>query len=286
MSNSRIEHNIDCRGAILTVLYCRNMKLGGELIWTSIQNSKQAQLNLARASIYNLSDDKDSWPSPGNLILDGLVYEELSLHPAASPAGLTASHLSDKLPLNATERIDWLTLQSSAGRAEPQPWMQLSKLLEAKGDRKGARRVIFALRREQAKSYGRVRRLWNTPVAWLEENPSRVLWSLAILIFLGTLVFWRAERVGAMAPTDREAYSQWAGGKPFGSSYPKFQPFIYTAENALPLVRLGQDDKWAADRSICPTGYWLLASIRWMLIFLGWFQATLLAAAMDRRFRL
>jgi len=285
MSNSQIEHNLDCRGATLTDLYCANMRLRGDLIWTSIQKPEQTQLNLAGASMRNLRDDRNSWSSPGKLILDGLVYEELSWHPASSPEQLAINNLSGELPINANERIVWLRLQPLDYQAEPQPWIQLSKLLDAKGDRKGAKHVIFALRQEQAKQYRPVHRFLSVLVALLEENPLRVLWSLTILIVLGTLLFWNAERGGAMVPRDREAYTAWAQGKPYGSGYPKFQPIIYTVENALPLVKLGQDDKWAPDPSRRPAYYWLLAGFRWFLIFFGWFQATLLATAIGGRFK-
>jgi len=259
------------------------MKLRRDLVWTSIQNPQEARLVLTAASVHTLRDDKDSWPK-GHLALDGLVYEELSLHPTASAEQLAVSHLSDVLPLD-DERIAWLRLQSLEDRIEPQPWMQLSELLESKGDKKGAKHVIFALRREQAKQYSVVRRFWTTAVALLEEKPSRVLCSLAMVIVLGTLVFWRAERCRAMAPTEREAYSAWASGEKFQSAYPRFSPIIYTVENALPLVRLGQDDKWAPDPSVPTRRYWLLSCVRCLLIFSGWFQATILAAAVERRFK-
>jgi hypothetical protein len=159
----------------------------------------------------------------------------------------------------------------------------------AKGDRKGAKGVIFALRQEQAKAYRVPRRLLSILVAQLEENLSRVWRYLAILIALGTLLFWNAERVAAMAPTDRDAYGAWATGKSFQSAYPRFNPIIYTVENALPLVKLGQDDKWVPDPSRRPTtlltGYGFLSSARWILIFLGWFLATLLAKAIGDRFK-
>jgi hypothetical protein len=285
MTNAQIEHNLDCRGADIAGLSCRNMRLGRDLIWTSIQNPKQAQLNIASASLGKLSDDEGSWPSPGNLILDGLLYEELSLHPTPSVEQLAANNLSNAFPLDAAERIAWLRLQSLDARVEPQPWMQLSKLLDAKGDRKGARHVIFALRREQADVHGSVLRFLRTGIAWLEENPLRVLWLFAILAVVGTLVFWRAERVGAMAPTDKDAYAAWAEGKPFQSAYPRFNPIIYAVEDALPLVRLGQDEKWAPDPSRPPTCYWFLAGSRWLLMLFGWVLATLLAAAIGDRFK-
>jgi hypothetical protein len=60
-------------------------------------------------------------------------------------------------------------------------------------------------------------------------------------------------------------------------------------ENSLPLVKLGQDDKWAPDSSLTPkhwfTNYQFLAGFRWSLILAGWAQATILAAALSNRFK-
>ena len=84
MSNSRIDPNLDCRGASLATVHCANMKLEGDLTWTNMQNKAETSLNLAAASLRNLQDDKADWPSPGNLVLDRLVYEELSLYPSGT----------------------------------------------------------------------------------------------------------------------------------------------------------------------------------------------------------
>jgi hypothetical protein len=71
--------------------------------------------------------------------------------------------------------------------------------------------------------------------------------------------------------------------------YPTLNPFIYTLENAVPLVKLGQDEKWAPDRRYPGTNwftnYWFLVWSRWLLILSGWIQATILAAALADRFK-
>ena len=69
----------------------------------------------------------------------------------------------------------------------------------------------------------------------------------------------------------------------------------------MPLVKLGQDDKWTpdplhkvepaagGDGCIDLTGwvhsYWSLTVCRWLLILSGWLQATILAAAVSERFK-
>ena len=145
------------------------------------------------------------------------------------------------------------------------------------------------MRRQQAIERGRARSIVSIPFAWLEENPFRILYPLVLLLFVGTTLFSFASHSGLIAPTDKDAYIAWAGGNRFPAAYPRFQPFVYALENALPLVKLGQDDKWAPN----PNGrsrfkflqYRVLVISRWVLILLGWFQATLLAAAVGNRFK-
>jgi hypothetical protein len=81
--------------------------------------------------------------------------------------------------------------------------------------------------------------------------------------------------------------------------YPKYQPFVYTLENAVPLVKLGMDDKWTPNPSpeFCRpwfpklpylffvSTYGILVFTRWFLIVWGWAQATILAAAVADRFK-
>jgi hypothetical protein len=84
-------------------------------------------------------------------------------------------------------------------------------------------------------------------------------------------------------------------------SYPPFHPFIYSLENAVPLVKLGMDAMWTPDPQHVPQlripgvhvfgwqpyldDYWFLVFSRWFLIVWGWVQATVLAASLADRFR-
>jgi hypothetical protein len=56
----------------------------GDLQWTGIRDAKAKArtLCLNGATIKSLRDERESWPSPGSLRLDGLTYEELTLHSA------------------------------------------------------------------------------------------------------------------------------------------------------------------------------------------------------------
>jgi hypothetical protein len=126
----------------------------------------------------------------------------------------------------------------------------------------------------------------------LQEAPQRILYSIAVTLILGTLVFAGAGRSGAMIPTDAKAEPD---------HYPPFQPFVYTFDNAVPLVKLGMDEKWRPDPH--PTlnpwfpghhwldwltffnSYWFLTISRWLLMLSGWLQAAVLAAALSGMFK-
>jgi hypothetical protein len=268
---------------------CTNLKLAGDLIWMGIRISEKTVLDLTGTTVKNLRDDLESWPVQGNLLLHGLVYEELTLHEPSSKEQIEQCILGLPLQLDAGERIEWLMLQSNERSMETQPWIQLSKHLETKGDRKGAKHALYKLRCLQAERRKLLPRRWAIAFAWLEEAPVRILYSIAATLLMGWLIFGLAGANGALAPTESEAYNAFTTGRPMPVAYPVLNPLIYTLENAVPLVKLGQDEKWAPDRRHTPTGpftdYWFLMWSRWLIILSGWFQATVLAAALSGRFK-
>jgi hypothetical protein len=156
------------------------------------------------------------------------------------------------------------------------------------------------LRCVQARQSWPLRRWARTFFAWLEEAPVRIAYFILVTLVLGTFIYAGAWRSGAMVPTVRDL-----SGKPLAGStlahYPLFQSFIYTLENALPLVKLGVDDKWTPDPAHGGSAwfpqypyldwlgwfnsYWFLAVSRWVIILLGWFQAAVLGAALTNRFK-
>jgi hypothetical protein len=210
--------------------------------------------------------------------------------------------------LVAKERIEWIILQEPDCRTEPQPWMQLRDLLERKGDRKGAKYVLRRFRCLQAQKSWVLRRWLSIAFAWLEENPLRILWSIAFTLLIGTSIFTWGGSKHAMIETVRlqpnmiRSYEETKDNlpnKPVSDHYPRFQPFVYTLENAVPLIKLGMDEKWAPDprpefcRPWFPRLPWLyfvstygvLSLTRWLLIVWGWAQATILAASLVDRFK-
>jgi hypothetical protein len=325
-------------GATVAAVYCNDLQLEGELLWCGVSKTQNTELHLTGARVRTLSDDSASWPEEGKLDLLGLVYDDLILHAKQTPEQQLSKENGNPQPLLAAERVEWLRLQGLNRSTQPQPWMQLRSHLETKGDKAGAKHVVYKLNRLRAgqsewhpwQTLGRSahktgaasqsqtikeergptawsslrhpNRSWAIAFAWLEERPSRILYSIVLTLLLGTLIFAEAgpSRSGAMIPTARDANGRPLSGNAL-AYYPRYQPFIYTLENALPLVKLGMDDKWAPDpyhdgQALFPqyrwldwlgwfNSYWFLTVSRWLLILSGWFQATVLAATLVNRFK-
>ena len=299
---SEIGGNLLFQGAKVAKVICQNTVIKGDMYWQYIEKSKDIYLNLIGARVKNLRDDKKSWPEEGNLELDGLVYEELTLNESTSVEAIKANLFSRELPLVAKERIAWIMLQKPERRTEPQPWMQLRDLLERKGDRKGAKYVLRRFRCLQAQKSWIPWRWLRMAFAWLEENPLRIGYSIALTLLIGTSIFTLGGSKQAMIETVRyqpNAITDNGGVKLVSSLYPKYQPFVYTLENAVPLIKLGMDEKWAPNPSpefrqpwyprihflYFLSDYGWLNFWRWALIVGGWVQATIFAAAVADRFR-
>lgn len=289
IQSAQIAGNLACDSCKLAALYCANMTLKGDLQWTGILDAKSTSLWLNGATVKSLRDERESWPGPGGLHLDGFQYEELTLHSVRTETDRVNNSLGREHPLTTEDRIAWLQLQPPSDLAEPQPWMQLAALLKTKGNDEGAKRVIFELRRAQTAPNNRIMRIWRIAFARLQQQPLWVLAPIVLLTSLATSLFWFASLRGAMAPTNKEAYQAWSTGSKMDAAYPRFNPFIYSLENDLPLVKFGLDDKWAPDQTYKSknpiVSYETLRWARVLLILCGWFQATVLAAAIGSRFK-
>lgn len=308
---SRIEGDVRFLGATLSSVSCLNSNIRGDWAWQGIKKPEKTWLRLTGTEVKALRDDRNSWPSEGQISLDGLVYEALLAHDPPSQEAIANGHYGEERPLDPRERIEWLMRQPNDKQMIPQPWHQLARTFEAGGDRKSAKHVLYCFHCMRANGSGRRQsnpassklraRAYEAiallkPARWLgrafaklEEAPARILCPIALSVFLGWITFGIAGAQGALAPTDPAAYRAFTTGQQMPEAYPTLNPFIYALENTLPLVKLGQDEKWAPDRNHRSesflTNYWFLTWTRWFIIVFGWFQATILAAALANRFK-
>jgi hypothetical protein len=260
---AQIEGDLDCRGGRLSEVTAQNAAISGTLFWQGVEATS---LDLIDASAGSLIDDAKSWPAKGNLFLDGFVY----------------GHISGDSPRDAKTRLRWL------GRQEPfrpKPYRQLAKVLRETGDDSGARRVLFEMecRRRQAEDRSWYARLWGWLLKWTIGYgfyPWRALVGLVFLAAVGWGLFRYGYLSGAMAPTDKDAYCFFRAQERPPDYYQRFTASVYSLENSLPFVNLGQKDHWTPDPN--PEGSrrmpGFLRWFRWGQVLLGWLLATLFVA--------
>jgi hypothetical protein len=298
LHNCTIKGNLIFVAATVDEVLCKSMKLTGDLVWCGVRKTPKTLLNLNGACVRAFHDDEASWPAKGQLELVNFVYTDLIYHELLTQdkGGLAPECL---LRIES-DRIPWLKLQSDPNQLHPQPWLQMGKYLESVNNKSGSRHVHYKYRCLAAHKGPWYYRRLKIAFACLEESPVRVLVPIAVTLALGTLIFAGAHCSDAMISTARDKDGQPLTGPALGR-YPPFQPFVYTLDNALPLVKLGVDDKWTPDpnhkgRASFPryswlnwlgwfNSYWYLAICRWVIILLGWFQAAVLGAALTNRFK-
>jgi hypothetical protein len=237
-------------------VYLEGMEIGGELDCRN-GNFQNATIDLTDATAGALKDsgmntiDARSpadyaptiWP-PGDadggkekhyLFLDGFVYGRI-----ASEGGIVVD-----------KRLQWLERQPKSP-FRMQPYLQLAKVLQEAGDTAGAVRVkerMQQLRFQQEPGLlAPVESLILRSTIGYGYDPLRALyWELGLGL-VGWIIYRRSYLAGSVTPTDKDACTEFK--KPGGTVptyYPRFSPLVYSVENSLPLVKLGQGDKWQPD---------------------------------------
>lgn len=252
----------------------------GVLFWTGLGHDDKglkrdvdAALNLGHASVGPIADDQDSWPTRGNLNLDGFVYTRIATDPT-----------------DAKSRLDWLARQP-ADQFTPQPYQQLAKVLREAGDNVGARQVLIAMEnsRHEHGKLGALARRWHW-VLWATigygYRPWQALcWGFGF-VMLGFLLFRHGYYEGAITPSDKDAFSTFEVHHPklhHGNPppyYPRFSPLVYSLDAFLPIISFGQKDHWMPNPNIGRWGYWLRV-YQWIFhVGLGWVLTTLFVAGL------
>lgn len=250
----------------------------GALMLSNISDPKSFRLTLTNSSVGALADERESWPRAGNLILDGFQYGRF-----AGPA-----------PRDAETRLTWLRLQRPF---MSQPYRQLSKVLTEEGENADSVEVLFELEHQVR---ARDQRLWQrylvNPALRLTIGygyyPLRAFWWLAAFIFVGFVLFGIGYRTGSITPTDKDAYFTFGSARQIPAHYERFYPVIYSFENSLPFVKLGQVDHWQPDPDpksfvwrvpVSAFALWIsfsgvLRCYQWLQILSGWVLGTLFIA--------
>ncbi len=245
-----------------------NAVVKGTLVWTGVSNPGGVTLILRNGTAGAIQDDRSSWPSVGKLDLDGFVY------------GHIAAELTD-----TKNRLKWLKLQQPF---TPQPYRQLAKVMNDAGFDRGERRVLFEMEdriwKEEGSVASAVFRWPLSLVVGYGYYPMRALMGLAILVLLGWGVYAGAHAAGMMVPKDSQAYAYFKQNGRAPASYEPLGPLVYSLENSLPLVKLGQTDYWRPDPAPERAAGGWMTSPRFLFgflrlqVLLGWILATLFIA--------
>lgn len=262
-------------------------------------------LDLTGASIDTLHDDEQSWPAPGNLLLNRCLYNALI-------GG----------PVDAARRLQWLALQSPKRWAEdfwPQPYERLAFVLREMGHDDDARAVLVekerlqrAARRARAPNtlwrllLGINDRLLGVTVGYGRRPLMSFAW-LFLFWALGAGVFAFAQSQAALKPNspvvlrstewtmcgvpqgeERMLASGPAMGRavpgqsqmacfltqPEASSYPAFNAWMYSLDTLFPVLEIGQKSYWRPDPdrrwgSAVMGYYYFQALVGWALSLLA-----------------
>jgi hypothetical protein len=265
LARAEIGGALDCGGGRFSQVKAETAAIAGPLFWRRVKAAETTKLDLINASAGSLVDDEESWPSKGNLLLDGFVYGQIS----------------GDSPRDAKTRLRWLERQEPF---RPQPYRQLAKVLREAGDDSGARKVLFKMEcrrtQEERSTYARLKGWVLRLGVGYGIYPLRAFGWLVLVWALGWGLFRHGYFSGAMAPTDKDAYHCFVDHGRLPDHYQRFTASIYSLENSLPFVNLGQKDHWAPDPN--PQGSpWLATSLRgfrWGQVLAGWLLATLFVA--------
>jgi hypothetical protein len=254
--------------------------INGPLYWVDVKMTPRTQLDLEDAHAGTLWDDESSWPAPGNLLINGFEY----------------GSFGGDSPADASSRLQWLARRPKG--YNPQPYAELAKALTAAGASQDAVAVEIAQRVDQRHEggLGRFERGWN---ALLQATigygfkPLRALWWIIAFVALGTVLFGWGYSMRAISPTQETAYESFMKSGNTPPHYPRFNAFVYSLENFLPVVDLHQGEYWRPNPSHTQEGIadsererggYAGVALRWYLwlhILAGWVLTPLLAAGLS-----
>lgn len=194
MDRARIDGLLSLDGTQFTGDFNNGLELGyarvgGAFLWREIQKTSKTELLLdgANIGVLTVDDDKNSWPSKGNLSLDGCTYGEFGFRGIGS-AGPDAN--------NESGRREWLNRQKDPSL--PQPYEMLVKVLVDEGD-EGAVQIHIDEEDARLSTLGWGERVWQIMLRGTVAYGYKPLWAGGwILGFVGigwVLFFAAIERI-------------------------------------------------------------------------------------------
>jgi hypothetical protein len=218
----------------------------------------QGRILLRQAQCELLADNETLWQASGGVDVDDFSYDNFSL-----PVEPTDQ-------ARVRERLKWLRT-TSKHRYQPGPYDQLATVFRNNGNEEHAGTVLIEKQRRRYQAIASASRpplrptvhLWS----WLQRitvsygyRPLRALLWLVLFAAAGTGWF----SFHPLEPISHEEHPVW-------------NPFLYTVDQLLPIINLGNKVMWRAEGG----SQWITA----VLIAMGWILATTVAAGVTRALR-
>lgn len=271
-----------------------------ELIWKKVVSPRQVILDLRMARVGRLSLSSDSWLERGNLRLDALVYDQLSLEDAPRPHMVKGGVRRD-----IDARIDWLRLQGD--QFHYQPYEQLAASLRKHGRDRDAKTVLIAKAEDRAKltEMAFLERCWHWFLGLMigyGYRPWRALLISVVVVAMGSLTFWIGHKSGIIRETKLVEYVVLGDPSSPGElrvrkDYPNFNPLVYSLDLFVPLVDLRQAAYWlpsarefgeaekatasTGEKENVPSSVKPLRLYMWLHILAGWVLTSLLVVGLS-----
>jgi hypothetical protein len=247
--------------------------------WYDVRSPEKAILDLRLTKVGMLLNQPKSWRTQGNLRVDGFIYDQID----------------GTAPPSAEIQLGWLERQPR-DRFLSQPFEQLAGVLRKMGLEEDATKVMIAKNEDQAAHlHWRPAWLWYGLFGKLigyGYRPWRAFWFSVALIVIGCLLFSWGYNSKIVTPTEERAYATYVekdGKGDHFERYAVFNPFIYSLETFVPLLKLGISQYWMPNaNSGVPVNIWLavlpagslLRGYLWFHIIAGWVLTTLWVGAL------
>jgi hypothetical protein len=250
----------------LSSLDLRHARIHRTFRWQSISKPQATILDLRDASSESIEDEVASWPSDGDLYLDGLTY-----------GGFAAS------PTDVYARLNWIRLDKSN---PPRAYKQLASAYSTAGETRSSRETLFHLeellhlRQLDSLRFGPFKLIlsaWNQLLKWTigyGYKLERAFGWMFLLTLFGFFISSIGYKEKIIVPTDKDAFVFFMAHGNAPDSYQRFSSLIYSVEHSIPAINLGVSTSWSADPVAQSPGHpFYVYQLRWWFwtqTLIGW----------------
>lgn len=318
---AKVGGNLQCSGGSFNnengaALIAQKITVEGVFSW-QLKKRPIGAIDLMHAKVGVLIDNKESWPKPGMLQIDGFEYDalapddtpkkakerlrwiELQIPPAKEPIPeILTEPLQNKYPIKwiGIRPKRWLNkVRQNIFESKPygnfndrppfefrpQPYEQLAKVLKNMGHESDSREVLIAKQEALCKcgNISNSRRFWHWFLGITMGHGYRPIRPIVFGLFMVFLGFAIFHIAYENSYMAQSKLSIFKGNMHL---YSEFNPYIYSLDTFLPFLDLHQENYWIpAYNHQHPLWSFLIHLYLWFHIIIGWFVTTLAAVSLS-----